>query len=440
MIKQVVTLKIIGMHCANCELRIEKHLGDLDGVIKANASFKKSSITITYDEDMISLDHIIEEINHSEYKVEDKVENTKPAVDTNFIAIIIIIFGVYLIAREYGILEIFQKFPLARAGMGYGALFLVGLMTSIHCIAMCGGINISQSAKAAKEGSSVTKSNIQYNLGRVVSYTIVGGIIGGIGSVFSMSYQMKSWIQMVVGVFMIIMGLNLFGIKSPLRRLNLSMPKGIIRILNSSKRNRSSFYVGVINGFMPCGPLQSMQIYALSTGSIISGALSMFMFSIGTVPLMLGVGLLSGKLNQKFMKQVMKVSAILVMFLGISMFQDGATLSGFGILPTTNNSTNVAVIKDGKQYITTNMDFGSFEAITVVEGIPVVWNFYADEEKLNGCNNEIVIPEFDINIKLKEGENYIEFTPQETGTYLYSCWMGMIRSTIQVVEDNSITP
>ena len=152
-------------------------------------------------------------------------------------------------------------------------------------------------------------------------------------------------------------------------------------------------------------------------------------------------GTIPFNLNERFMKQIMKLSALLVIVLGISMFRDGATLSGIGLIPEDSVTYQVAIIKDGKQYVTTELDFGSFEGITIVEDIPVVWNFYAEKEKLNGCNNEIVIPEFGVNVKLKEGENYIEFTPQETGIYLYSCWMGMIRSSIQVVNDNSkLTP
>ena len=69
----------------------------------------------------------------------------------------------------------------------------------------------------------------------------------------------------------------------------------------------------------------------------------------------------------------------------------------------------------------------------------MVWTIIADEKSLNGCNNEIVIPAFDLQIKLEAGKNTIRFTPESTGSYPYSCWMGMLRNTITVVEANGKT-
>ena len=63
------------------------------------------------------------------------------------------------------------------------------------------------------------------------------------------------------------------------------------------------------------------------------------------------------------------------------------------------------------------------------------WVIQAQKSDINGCNNEIVIPEFNTRKKLQAGDNIIEFTPADTGTFAYSCWMGMIRSKITVVDD-----
>lgn len=70
----------------------------------------------------------------------------------------------------------------------------------------------------------------------------------------------------------------------------------------------------------------------------------------------------------------------------------------------------------------------------VEAGVPVAWTITADASSLNGCNNAIVIPEYNLQITLQEGENVIEFTPSETGTYTYTCWMGMLKNTITVVH------
>ena len=231
-----------------------------------------------------------------------------------------------------------------------------------------------------------------------------------------------------------------------LRRLNPRMPKIFARQINRQKRSSSPFYVGLLNGLMPCGPLQAMQLYALSTGNPFKGALSMLLFSLGTVPLMFGLGALSSLLSKKFTHKMMTASAVLVVVIGVFMFNNGMTLSGFALhsfgIDNTGSSVNIgakafAVAKTGggMQTVTTKLSPGRYEPITVQKGIPVKWIIQAEAADINGCNNEIVVPKFNIQAKLEPGDNVIEFTPTESGTFAYSCWMGMIRSKITVVDD-----
>ncbi len=234
---------------------------------------------------------------------------------------------------------------------------------------------------------------------------------------------------------MIVMSLNMLGIFAPLRKFNIRIPKKIAEVINKIKNGKSSFVIGLLNGLMPCGPLQSMQIYALSTGSFLGGAISMFLFSLGTVPLMFGFGAIASKLNKKFTSKMLTVSAIIIFILGLGMLKNGFSLSGINVLGmASNDNENTAVLFQDYQEIKTEIDYGEYEAITVKKGIPVKWNMYVPEGKLNGCNGEIVIPKFNIDIKLQEGDNIIEFTPNEVGSIPYSCWMGMINSTINVIE------
>lgn len=109
-------------------------------------------------------------------------------------------------------------------------------------------------------------------------------------------------------------------------------------------------------------------------------------------------------------------------------------MSGLSLTGISSDSENVVSshVVNGTQYVETELDFGSYTPISVANGIPVEWTINADDEKLNGCNNEIIIPEYNISAKLKSGENVIRFTPERTGTFSYTCWMGMIKSTIVV--------
>lgn len=181
-----------------------------------------------------------------------------------------------------------SNFPVAKQDMSYIALFVVGLFTSVHCVAMCGGINLSQCAnvKYTSSGGKLLPS-LLYNSGRVVSYTVLGGIFGLFGSMFSISPIVKGIIMFLAGVFMLIMGVNMLNIFPWLRRFNPKMPKVFGKL---GSKVKGPFVVGLFNGLMPCGPLQAMQLYAIGTGSIFKGAFAMFCFSVGTVPLMFGLG------------------------------------------------------------------------------------------------------------------------------------------------------
>lgn len=240
---------------------------------------------------------------------------------------------------------------------------------------------------------------------------------------------------------MIIMGLNMLNLFPWLHRLNLRMPWILASRIYDQKGSNGPFYVGLLNGLMPCGPLQAMQLYALSTGSSFKGALSMLLFSLGTVPLMFGLGALSSSLSKRFTGKMMSVSATLVVILGVIMFSNGMNLSGIAVpLPFVSAGgsaadSNAAVIQDGVQTVTTTLSSGSYEPIILQKGLSVRWIIRAEKDNINGCNNEIVIAELNRQKKLEPGENIIEFTPDETGTFTYSCWMGMIRSTITVVDE-----
>ncbi|MDF2535901.1 MAG: hypothetical protein K0R18_2060, partial [Bacillales bacterium] len=131
---------------------------------------------------------------------------------------------------------------------------------------------------------------------------------------------------------MVLMGINMVGIFPSLRKLMPRMPRFIAKKVNTEKRGKGPFVVGLLNGLMPCGPLQNMQIYALLTGSALLGALSMFLFSIGTVPLMFLLGALSSVLSSRFTQMMSKVSAVLVIILGLIMMNGGLVLSGYNPL------------------------------------------------------------------------------------------------------------
>ncbi|MBW4847703.1 MAG: sulfite exporter TauE/SafE family protein [Lachnospiraceae bacterium] len=449
-------IRIGGMTCISCQNKIEKKLRNTAGIENVEVSYSAGTAVITFDTDIISYKSIVGIIKGLDYEVITDQEKKVP--DGNrAIGILLIIVSLYMLIQQFGLLNLLAPSQLADEKMSYGMLFVIGLVTSVHCVAMCGGINLSQcipkSGDAASDKSrfSTFRPTFLYNLGRVISYTAVGFLVGALGSVVTFSNTLQGVLKLAAGLFMVIMGINMLGIFPWLRRLNPRMPQIFARKIDKEKSKSSSpLIVGLLNGLMPCGPLQAMQIYALSTGSPFSGALSMFLFSLGTVPLMFGLGALSSALGKKFTSKVMTVGAVLVVVLGMSMFSQGMSLSGFQVpdlFPNGGNNAyaagdqekkNDTKIEDGVQIVNSTLSPGKYPNINVQKGIPVKWIIDAPQGSINGCNNRMIIRDLGIEYSFKTGENVIEFTPEKTGKISYSCWMGMIRGSISVTEEGDV--
>ncbi|WP_312047877.1 sulfite exporter TauE/SafE family protein [Anaerotignum sp.] len=446
-------LHIGGMTCVSCQNKMEKTLRSTEGIKSAQVSYVNGFADICYDESTIALEYITTLIQGLDYTVLPNRE-VQSFHKKQVVGVLVIIPSLYLLMQQFGILNLFTPSQLADVSMGHGMLFVIGLMTSVHCVAMCGGVNLSQCVPANQTSNgkggfiSTLRPSLLYNLGRVLSYTTVGFVVGGLGSLITFSNTMQGVIKLIAGIFMMIMGLNMLGIFPWLRRFQPRFPFLFAHSVENQKIARGPLFVGLLNGLMPCGPLQAMQIYALSTGSPFSGAFSMFMFSLGTVPLMFGLGALSSFLGKRFTNKILTAGAVLVVVLGMSMFSQGWSLSGWklpqifpgNLAAKVDTPESNVKVENGVQIINSTLASGRYPSITVEKGMPVKWVIDAPEGSINGCNNRIFIPEYNVEYQFKAGENIIEFMPSKTGEFPYSCWMGMIRSSIRVVEGKSTIP
>ncbi|WP_238884384.1 sulfite exporter TauE/SafE family protein [Clostridium sp. YIM B02551] len=432
-------IKVYDMTCTSCEKKVEKEIKKLDGIIYTEISFINEFAIIEYDDDLCNLDLIKAAITTAGY-------STKKSKSFKLLGLIIIATIVILLGFNTSGFDIEGKLENAS----YAALFIVGILSSIHCVGMCGGIMLSQNTIDISTNKSRLKSikpSILYNAGRVASYTLLGGIFGAMGSILSFSITTKAIIEVIAGIFMIMMGFNISGFKL-FRWFNIKIPSLSCK---SKNKFRSPFIIGFLNGLMPCGPLQTMQLFALGTGNALKGALAMFVFSIGTVPLMVLFGALSGLLTKGLSKKLIKFSGILIIVLGLVMGNRGLTLAGLSINPTTiltdgttafsdkgsSNSSNSnvykATLKGGVQTI--NMSVGNRgytpNIFYVQKDIPVKW--IVDAKLVTSCNSTIVARSLDLQKKLVSGENIIEFTPSNKDIS-FSCWMGMLGGVIKVVD------
>jgi sulfite exporter TauE/SafE len=458
------SFRIGGMTCVNCQNRIEKKLKKTAGVQDAAVDYNTGAAAVTYDAAVTGFDEISAAIESLGYKTLDG--NSKNTV-LQIVGTLVIILALFMLMRSFGTSKLAASFPLAKEGMDYGMLLVIGLLTGVHCIAMCGGINLSQTLRSgewetesgrttATSTYSMLLPSILYNGGRLVSYTAVGVLVGALGSVITVSGRFQGVVQLAAGVFMVIMGINMLGLFPALRRFSpwtlvrRTSARRLPQIFAGKTSGRGPLVIGFLNGFMPCGPLQAMQLYALSTGSPIRGGISMFLVCAGTIPLMFALGAassaLSGVRGQTFSRRVMQAGAVLVAALGLVMFSNGWSLSKFpnpidrtaSLKPTSAQADKdkfVPEIKNGVQIVNSALLPNRYPAITVQQGIPVRWIINAQPGSITGCNNPMIIPEYGIQYTFKHGSNVIEFTPAKTGRFRYSCWMGMIQSTITVLAE-----
>jgi len=421
------------MHCPHCETAMLQAVRDMKGIENPRADYHAGTLSALWDDTVLPETVLRDHIAEAGYTLAGQ----RKAMPFGkrllpLLAILAVLTALYALVSLSPLRGFLSRFPTAKASMGLGALFVVGLLTSLHCVAMCGGINLAQSAASAHAGRRVSASNIQYNLGRLVSYTIVGGVVGAVGSVFKLSNAAQAGTQLVAAIFMVLMALNLLdigGLRSVVPTLPVKLRSKLI-----GKDSHSSLYIGLLNGLMPCGPLQAMQLYALSTGSWHMGALSMFCFCLGTVPLMLGFGLVSGKLNKRFARPMRVASGTLVLLMGMAMLSNGLNLAGIRLRLSSSTASDAAVADANIQIVESELDWRGYPDITVKAGVPVRWNIHAEAEKITGCNNEMVIPALNQRVPLSEGDNIVEFTVDEPGVIPYTCWMGMLRGTITVDE------
>jgi uncharacterized protein len=455
------TIKTKGMTCNSCEKIIARSAIKIPGVIRAASNYEDETCQIEYDSSKTNINEIILAIENKGYNCQDNNQNNNPKKKS------LIYWGfisIGLLAAIYFTYNLYSTFnlPTISQNMGYGLLFVVGLLTGFHCIGMCGGFVVSYTTKGVKENKKPLKLHTSYAIGKTLSYTVIGALFGLLGSIVAFTPQIRGIAGIVAGLFLVIFGLKMLNIFPNLRKLkiNLKTPKFIRKFINKNRKKTSNpLTIGLLNGLMiACGPLQAIYIMAAGSASMIEGAKMLFVFGIGTLPVMLGFGYITSFFSKKATTKVLKASGVIVIILGVIMLNRGLALSGTGFdynsitagfdtLGTVgdinsngdSNNNNVAIQKGDYQEISMDVvRYGwSQDKFILKKGVPVRWKINGKE--INGCNNAIQVPSLNLNFKITPGEQIIEFTPTKTGKISWSCWMGMIPG-IFIVEDNINSP
>jgi sulfite exporter TauE/SafE len=206
-------------------------------------------------------------------------------------------------------------------------IFLVALLGSIgHCIGMCGGFVVAYStSKIGPDHSKLfqTFAHSLYSLGRIVSYMFIGALFGYLGSQISFSMTSKGVLFIIVGILMILIGISLSGKLKFLTVIEHSLAqsrifKKLFKSVIQSKSLASFFYMGILNGLIPCGLVYFFATAAIASGSALMGAVVMLVFGLATVPALFILGMISGFISQmSWRKYILTVAAVIISLYGL---------------------------------------------------------------------------------------------------------------------------
>lgn len=425
-------IHIEGMMCGHCESVIERALSAVDGVRQAKADHarKRALVTLAHEVDDAALIAAVEATGYHVVGVaaaEDAPDRARPGW---FVTLMLVIAGLVLffLARRFSVLALPESVPAAATG---GVIFIIGVITSFHCLAMCGGINLGVCMRFA--GARSLLPSALYNGGRLISYTVSGAVVGALGSVITVTDGTRAGIVIIAGGFMILMGLSMTGL---IRLPRLPGRVGALSVRLSHAGASLPLVAGLLSAFMPCGPLQAMQLFALASGGAKSGALAMFFFALGTMPLMFGLGAVSGLIGRRTASVIYRAGGLLVIAMAIVMISGALALAGLRAPVAAGGAgAATAAVEPGAQRVVSIVGPYSYQSVIVQKGVPLELIFRAPEGSLNGCNNALAIPDYAPSVRLHAGDTVVRFTPGESGVIGFACWMGMIQGSIVVVDD-----
>ncbi len=342
--------------------------------------------------------------------------------------------------------------------MNLWAVFLTGLTTGgLSCLAVQGGLLAGY--LAGRRNDPTTRFGLReavfptaaFLAAKFVSYTLLGALLGFLGSLIQLSLTVQIALQILVGLFMVASALRLLNVHPFFSKFELRTPSVFRRLIRKSAKGESVLtpvLLGIFTVLIPCGTTQAMEVLAIGSGSAIRGALVLAVFVLGTAPLFLIIGVLANTGARAFQGTLAKVTAVLVLALGLWTVNGGLALAGSPLAMQniaarfSNEQANAS--KDGRISFTpkTSGAFGAVDGAVqevtmevrsdgyypsttqLKKGVPVRLTLKTDETQ--GCARVFVIPSLKFRKILPEsGTEVIEFTPMKAGPLNFTCTMGM---------------
>lgn len=430
--RQIKKIFISGMHCRSCELLIEDQLKKIPNITSVKANQRTGQVELFYCGQEPSNAAVAKEIVSAGYQVGQ--QNSLPWLSNDYrdyrdllLAAGILAVIIFLISQA----RVFDFFNISVNQTGLFAALVVGLIAGVStCLALIGGLVLGLSSRYAESHPEATVKqkfmpNLYFNLGRILGFGFFGGFIGLLGTVLGLSSNLLGILTILVSGVMIFLGLKLIEIFPALRYQTITLPSKIARVigLNRSPAEysvRNTLTMGAMTFFLPCGFTQAIQLYAVSTGSFMAGALIMMLFALGTTPGLLGIGGLTAIFKGRAARVFFMTAGLLVMILGVYNITNASQLISFNSVDSFKNQS----VKEPQIIrMTQNANGYSPNVFTVKKGRPVKWIITSTNPFT--CASSIIMRAYGINRGLKKGENIIEFTPTKAGEIKFSCTMGM---------------
>lgn len=454
---EYLKIPIKGMHCRSCELLIEDKLQAVPRVKDAEIDYKTGEAIVHYDGNAPEMHLLNKAIVEAGYEVgqpdklplltRDKREYASLGVAFLFL------MALFLVLKGFGLTNISITPDLNNPS--WSLIILVGLVAGFStCMALVGGLCLGLSAKFAENHPTATPSekfrpHLFFVVGRILAYLVLGGLLGALGTVFQFSATSNAILTVLVGIVMLIMGLQLINIFPRLNGWKLALPKSIGRVLGLSRQHKeyshkNAMIMGGLTFFLPCGFTQAMQLYAISTGDFRSGALIMGLFALGTAPGLLSIGGVTSLVRGSFKEKFFKVAGLAVIGFALFNLNNGYTLASLSLGNFGGNLQQSKIVTDpnvtmvnGVQVVrmTEGNSGYSPNKFSIKKGVPVKWIINA--EAPYSCASTIMVPKLKIQKSLVAGENIIEFTPTETGKLAFSCSMGMYTGAFNVYDGDA---
>ena len=339
-------------------------------------------------------------------------------------------------------------------------IFLTGLTVGgLTCLAVQGGLLAS--VIAAKEEEEIKQGinrkstlfpTLAFLSAKLIAYTILGFILGAFGGALSISPTVQTMMQLVAGLYMIAVALNLLNIHPIFRYAAIQPPRFLARMVRNQSKSKQSLrpgglkelfapaLLGAMTVFIPCGTTLAMEALAISSGSAILGASIMFAFVLGTAPLFFGVGFVTSVLGDNFRENFLKVAALAVMYLGVTSANGALVAMGSPIsLPsleinlrgsqTTQTPSSLVTTQNPEIDITSSGYTPNY--IRVKKGEQV--NLTLKSNDAFSCASAFRIPSLGIAKNLQPNDaQVISFVPTQEGKIQFNCSMGMYSGVIEV--------